>query len=199
MRLCEEKQQRRSGVVLIRWLLQRCGLGCGARTSREKQHWRLRGLPSAATAYPRMPLSPSPWGTAGPQNIWENNHFRPTVATETLPFFCPGRLRRQTGRVDVCLVDVCVLFSDVLQNDTSRLISYTLMHHIPKNVMKQEGKEELSSSLNKLCKGGKSLCICMYVYTAAPAWIREVLFASRELQYKVRSNELNESTTDSQT
>lgn len=91
----EEKQQRRSGVVLIRRLLQRCGLGRGARTSREKQHWRLRGLPSTATAYPRTPLSPSPWGTAGPQNIWENNPPCPTVATETLPisFFLSGETR----------------------------------------------------------------------------------------------------------
>lgn len=100
MQVCEEQQ--RSSVVLIRRLLQRCGLGRGARTSREKQRWRLWGLPSTATAYPRMPLSPSPWGMAGPQNIWENNHFHPTVATETLPFFCSGR-RGKANRLGRCL------------------------------------------------------------------------------------------------
>jgi len=115
MWLCEE-QQRSSSMVLIRRLQQRCGLGRGARTSREKRHWRLWGLPSAATAYSRMPLSPSPWGMAGPQNIWENNHFHPTITTNTLPFSCPWRLGRQTGGVTVCFTDVCVLLSDVPQN-----------------------------------------------------------------------------------
>lgn len=87
-----EKQQRRSGVVLIRRLLQRCGLGRGARTSREKQHWRLQGLPSAATAYPRMPLSPSPRGTAGP-----TEHLRKQSPVASLPFFwLPG----ETGKAN---------------------------------------------------------------------------------------------------
>lgn len=49
-----------------------------------------------------MPLSPSPWGMAGPQNIWENNHFHPTIATETLPFFCSGRPGK-ANRLGRCL------------------------------------------------------------------------------------------------
>lgn len=142
----EEKQPRRSGVVLIRRLLQRCGLGRGARTSREEQHWRLRGLPSAATAYPRMPLSPSPWGTAGATEHLRKQSFSPHRRYGNAPIFflALGDWGRRRRRVGVCLVDVCVLLSDVLQNDTSRLISYTLTHHIAENVMEQEGKEELS-------------------------------------------------------
>lgn len=139
-----EKQQRRSGVVLIRRLLQRCGLGCGARTSREKQHWRLRGLPSAATAYPRMPLSPSPRGTVGANRTSEKtitSHCLPPHRHHFFFFLLPG----ETGKANrPGLVDGRVRLSDVLQNDPSHLVSYTLMHHIAKNAMKQEDKSKLS-------------------------------------------------------
>lgn len=161
---CEERRSSRGGVgvVLIRRLLQRCGLGRGARTSREKQHWRLRGLPSAATAYPRMPLSPSPWGTAGPQNIWENNHFRPIVATETLPFLCPGEAgkaerlgRRLFGRhlfSPLWRAAEWYVTSDIWHADASH----------PRELTEQEGIEKISP----LWTSSAHVCtVCTTVYT----------------------------------
>lgn len=59
--------------------------------------------------------------------------FAPPSLRKRSHFSAPGRLGRQRGWFGVCLVDGCVLLSDVLLNDTSRLISYTLMHHVPQN------------------------------------------------------------------
>lgn len=77
--------------------------------------------------------------------------FAPPSLQKRSHFSVPGEARggRQTGR-GFCWV--CVLLSDVLRNDTSRLISYTLMHHIPE---KQEGTEELSTLFEK------AVCVCV--------------------------------------
>ena len=80
--------------------------------------------------------------------------FTPSSLQKRPHFSVPGEATgagRQTGR-GFCWV--CVLLSDVLRNDTSRLISYTLMHHIPE---KQEGTEELYTLFEQ------AVCVCVYV------------------------------------
>lgn len=133
MGLCEEPQ-RKSGMVSIRRLQQRCGLGPGARTSREKQHWRLWGLPSAATAYSRMPLSPSPRGTAGHRTSEKTIISTPPSLWIHYQFSARGDLEDKQERTPSVHFDVCVSVSERLQHDSPRLISERLRHHIQSNL-----------------------------------------------------------------
>lgn len=112
-------------------------------------------------------------GNGGATEHVRKQSFLPRRRYGNAPIFLSqGRLGRQTGWVAACLVDICILLSDVLQNDTSHSISYALMYHIPKNVVKQEGEEELSVLPEQAVGEGKiTLLMCVF----KPLSLREKL------------------------
>lgn len=108
--------------------------------------------------------------------------FTPPSLRKHSHFSALGDRGRQTGWVAVCLLDVWVLFSDKLQNDTSHLISCRLgASHSEKTWWKQE--ESFDSSLKAWKRENLlPLCSCiniLWIFCSQSCWKKDCFCFSK--------------------